>query len=229
MRIGVIGNEPCGPVLAKAWASAGHEIVGAAVDSPEAIERVEALLPDLPIAGMAAVAEDAEVVLLVVPNSDVEISCAGLADLGLFGPRKIVIHFSPTNGCEVLDSAALHGAVTIAMHPVLSFTGTSVDLQVLKNSVVAVTAPEVYLPIAQALVIELGAEPIVVRQEQRASYAESFEVASEFSKIVVQRALGILNEAQVESPQELVVPVVRAAIDDALRAGPLKIYPEDAQ
>jgi predicted short-subunit dehydrogenase-like oxidoreductase (DUF2520 family) len=140
-----------------------------------------------------------------------------------------VIHFSPTNGCEVLDSAALHGAVTIAMHPVLSFTGTSVDLQVLKNSVVAVTALEVYLPIAQALVIELGAEPIVVRQEQRASYAESFEVASEFSKIVVQRALGILNEAQVESPRELVVPVVRAAIDDALRAGPLKIYPEDAQ
>lgn len=229
MKIGIIGNEACGPVLAKAWASAGHEIVGAALDSPEAIERVEALLPDLPIAGMAAVAEDSEVVLLAVPNTDVEITCAGLADMSLFGPRKIVVHFSPLNGYEVLGTAALHGAVTIAMHPVLSFTGTSVDLQVLKNSVVAVTAPDVYLPIAQALAIELGAEPIVVKQDQRASYAESFEVASEFSKIVVQRAIGILTEAQVESPRELVVPVVRAAIDDALKAGPLKIYPEDAQ
>jgi len=229
VRVGIIGNQPCGPVLAKAWASAGHELVGAAVDSPEAIERIEALLPDLPIAGMAAVTEDAEVVLLAVPDADVEITCAGLADLSLFGPRKIVIHFSPSNGYEVLSAAALHGAVTIAMHPVLSFTGTSVDLQVLKNSVVAVTAPDVYLPIAQALAIELGAEPIVVKQEQRAAYAEAFEVASDFSRLVVQRALGILSDAEVDSPRELVVPVVRAAIDEALRQGPLKIYPEDAQ
>jgi predicted short-subunit dehydrogenase-like oxidoreductase (DUF2520 family) len=115
------------------------------------------------------------------------------------------------------------------MHPVVSFTGTSVDLQVLKNSVVAVTAPDVYLPIAQALAIELGAEPIVVKQEQRAAYAEAFEVASDFSRLVVQRALGILSDAEVDSPRELVVPVVRAAIDEALRQGPLKIYPEDAQ
>ena len=28
MKIGVIGNEPAGPVLAKAWANAGHEMIG---------------------------------------------------------------------------------------------------------------------------------------------------------------------------------------------------------
>jgi predicted dinucleotide-binding enzyme len=87
VKIGFVGNEPAGPVLAKAWAQAGHELVGAAVDSPEAIERVETLLPDLPIAGMAAVAEDADLVLLAVPYSDVEIVCDGLTDLGLFGPK----------------------------------------------------------------------------------------------------------------------------------------------
>lgn len=229
MRLGIVGNEVYGPVLAKAWASAGHEVIGAAVDSPEAIERIEALLPEVPIAGMAAVTEDAEIVLLAINDQDIEISCEGLADLSLFGPRKIVIHFSPKHGYEVLASAALHGAVTIAMHPVVSFTGTSVDLQVLKNSVVAITAPDVYLPIAQALAIELGAEPIVVSETQRAAYAEAFEVASDYSKIVVQRALGILSEAEVSQPQDLVVPVVRAAIDEALKAGPLKIYPEDLQ
>lgn len=229
MRLGIIGNEPLGPVLAKAWASAGHEIIGAAVDSKEAIERIEALLPDVPIAGMAAVTEDSEIVLLAVPNADLEISCAGLADLGLFGPRKIVVHFSPLHGTAALAAAALHGAVTIALHPVMSFTGTSIDLQVLKNSVVAISAPEVYLPIAQALAIELGAEPIVIAEEQRAAYAESFEVASDFSQLVVQRALGILSDAGVEQPHQLVVPVVRASIDEALKAGPLRIYPEDAQ
>ena len=87
MKIGVIGDAPAGPVLAKAWAAAGHELVGVFVEGPEAIGRVEALIPDVPIANMAAVVEDADLVLLAIPSNDIEITCAGLADLGLFGPR----------------------------------------------------------------------------------------------------------------------------------------------
>lgn len=216
MKIGFVGNEPAGPVLAKAWAQAGHELVGAAVDSPEAIERVETLLPELPIAGMAAVAEDADLVLLAVPNSDVEIVCDGLTDLGLFGPKKLVAHISPLRGYGVLASAAQLGAVPIALHPVMHFTGTSMDLLVLKNSTIAVSAPEMLLPIAQALAIELGGEPLVVQEHQRAAYAEAFEVASSFSSLVVQQAVGILEEAGVESPAKLIGPVVRSAVDKAL-------------
>jgi predicted short-subunit dehydrogenase-like oxidoreductase (DUF2520 family) len=197
VKIGFVGNEPAGPVLAKAWALAGHELVGAAVDSPEAIERVETLLPDLPIAGMAAVAEDADLVLLAVPYSDVEIVCDGLTDLGLFGPKKLVAHLSPLRGYGVLASAAQLGAVPIALHPVMHFSGTSMDLLVLKNSTIAISAPEMLLPIAQALAIELGGEPLVVQEHQRAAYAEAFEVASSFSSLVVQQAIGILEEAGV--------------------------------
>ena len=68
MKIGVIGDDPAGPVLAKAWANAGHELVGVFVESPEAIERIEALLPDVPINNMAAVAEDADLLVLAIPS-----------------------------------------------------------------------------------------------------------------------------------------------------------------
>lgn len=227
MKIGFVGNEPAGPVLAKAWAQAGHELIGAAVDSPEAIERVESLLPDLPIAGMAAVAEDADLVLLAVPYSDVEIVCDGLTDLGLFGPKKLVAHLSPLSGYGVLSSAAQLGAVPIALHPVMHFTGTSMDLLVLKNSTIAVSAPEVLLPIAQALAIELGGEPLVVQEHQRAAYAEAFEVASSFSSLVVQQAVGILEQAGVEAPAKLIGPVVRSAVDKALYSPVAPLDPED--
>lgn len=227
MKIGFVGNEPAGPVLAKAWALAGHELVGAAVDSPEAIERVEALLPDLPIAGMAAVAEDADLVLLAVPYSDVEIVCDGLTDLGLFGPKKLVAHLSPLRGYGVLASAAQLGAVPIALHPVMHFSGTSMDLLVLKNSTIAISAPEMLLPIAQALAIELGGEPLVVQEHQRAAYAEAFEVASSFSSLVVQQAIGILEQAGVEAPAKLIGPVVRSAVDKALYQPVAPLDPED--
>ena len=227
MKIGFVGNEPAGPVLAKAWALAGHELVGAAVDSPEAIERVETLLPDLPIAGMAAVAEDADLVLLAVPYSDVEIVCDGLTDLGLFGPKKLVAHLSPLRGYGVLASAAQLGAVPIALHPVMHFSGTSMDLLVLKNSTIAISAPEMLLPIAQALAIELGGEPLVVQEHQRAAYAEAFEVASSFSSLVVQQAIGILEQAGVEAPAKLIGPVVRSAVYKALYQPVAPLDPED--
>jgi len=227
LKIGIIGDEPAGPVLAKAWAMAGHQVVGAAVTTPEAIERVEALLPDVPIDSMPAVCEDAEVIVFAVPYSDVEISCEGLADLGLFGPKKILIHLSPLRGYGALAAAGVFGSVTIAMHPVMHFSGTSVDLMVLKNATVAFSAPEVYQPIAQALAIELGAEPILVEEHQRDAYAEAYEVATGFSSLVVKQALGILGEANVQDPARILGPVIRSAVEDAL-SGPLQdINPED--
>lgn len=227
MKIGVIGDDPAGPVLAKAWAAAGHELVGVFVESKEAIERIEALLPDTPIANMAAVAEDADLVLLAVPSADIEITCAGLADLGLFGPKKIVVHLSPLLGYTVLADAARFGAIPIALHPVMHFTGTTMDLTVLKNTSIAVSAPAVLEPIAQALAIELGAEPVLVTEEQRAAYAEAFEVASSFSSMVVKQALGILNEASVPNPARLIAPVVRSAVETALAEPVGKIDPKD--
>lgn len=226
MKIGIIGDEPAGPVLAKAWAQAGHEIIGAAVSSPEAIERVEALIPDVYIDSMPAVTEDADVVLLAVPYADVQNTCDGLADLGLFGPKKIVIHLSPLRGYGALSGAGLHGAVPIALHPVMHFSGTSMDLMVLKNSTIAVSAPEVFQPIAQALAIELGGEPILVSEEQRAAYAEAYEVATGFSSLVVQQALSILTEANVENPSRLIGPVVRSAIENALWGPVTPLDPE---
>lgn len=227
MKIGIIGDEPAGPVLAKAWAQAGHLVIGAAVSTPEAIERVEVLLPEVHIDSMPAVTEDADVVLLAVPYADVQNTCDGLADLGLFGPKKIVIHLSPLRGYGVLSGAGLHGAVPIAMHPVMHFSGTSMDLMVLKNSTIAVSAPEVFQPIAQALAIELGGEPILISEEQRAAYAEAYEVATGFSSLVVQQALGILTQANVENPSRLIGPVVRSAIENALWGPVSSLDPKD--
>lgn len=227
MKIGVIGDEAAGVVLAKAWAAAGHDLIGVFVESAEAIERVESLIPDVPIAPMAAVAEDADLVILAVPYKDIEITCEGLSDLGVFGPRKIIVQLSPHHGYSVLSAAARLGAIPVALHPVMHFTGTSMDLTVLKNTMIAVSAPEPLLPIAQALAIELGAEPAVISEQQRAAYSEAFEVASGFSSLVVQQAVGILNDAGVQDAARLIAPVVRSAVETALYSPVKKIDPED--
>ena len=229
MKIGLIGDLPAGPVLAKAWAGAGHEVIGVFVESPEAIERIEMLLPEAPIAPMAAVAESAELVLLAVPFSDIELTCQGLTDLGLFGPRKILVHLSPHHGYEVLADAARLGTIPVALAPLMHFTGTSMDLHVLQNATAVVTTPDVYRPIAQALAIELGAEPVELNEQQRQAFAEAYDVAAGFSSLVVQQAVGILQEAGVDEAAKLIGPVVRSEIDRSLVRPAKPLDPEDAR
>lgn len=227
MKVGVIGDLPAGLILAKAWAGAGHELIGVFVESADAIERVEDLMPDVPIAPMAAVAEDADLVILAVPYADIELTCEGLSDLGVFGPKKIIVQLSPHHGYSVLGSAARLGAIPVALHPVMHFTGTSMDISVLKNTTIAVSAPEPLLPIAQALAIELGGEPVVITEEQRAAYSEAFEVASSFSSLVVQQAVGILADSGVVEPARLIAPVVRSAVESALYKPVVGLDPKD--
>jgi predicted short-subunit dehydrogenase-like oxidoreductase (DUF2520 family) len=127
----------------------------------------------------------------------------------------------------VLADAAQQGAIPIAMHPLMHFTGTSMDLSVMKGATFVVTTPDTFSAIAQALVIEVGAEPFEIKEFQRDSYAESFEVARDFSSLVVQQAMGILAEAEVSHPAKLVGPVVRSAIEDALASPVQPIDPRD--
>ena len=229
LQLGVIGDQPAGLILAKAWALAGHEIFGLSLESEVARERADSLLPNAPVKSLHEVAQGADLLVLALPIEDVEPAVTGMAELGFLGPKKVVVHLSPEYGYSVLASAGRSGAIPIAMHPLMSFTGTSLDINVLRNSVVAFTAPEVLKPIAQALVIELGAEAIAVEEYQREAYAEAYEVASNFSSLVVKQAVGILQAAEVERAEDLIAPVVRAAVEQALASGNYRIDPDDAR
>jgi predicted short-subunit dehydrogenase-like oxidoreductase (DUF2520 family) len=97
----------------------------------------------------------------------------------------------------------------------------------MKESYFAESAPQVALPIAQALVIEMGAEPIVIDASQRENYSEAIEVASNFSAMIVNQAVGLLEQAGVENPALVIAPVIESAVDQALSKGHRLIDPSE--
>jgi predicted short-subunit dehydrogenase-like oxidoreductase (DUF2520 family) len=103
------------------------------------------------------------------------------------------------------------------------------DLPRLRDARIAVAAPNVALPIAQALAIEIGGEPVVIPEEARAAYAESFSVASEFSAMVVSQAIGLLEAAGIENARSIIGPVVKSSVDRALNEGHFALDPNDAE
>lgn len=216
LGVGVIGAGRVGPVIGAALGGAGHAVVGITSGSDD--ERVEAMLPGVPILDPLEVARRAELVVIAVPHDELGPLVAGLAEVGAWQPGQLVLHTDAAHGAGILAPAAAKGAIPLAVHPAISFTGTSMDLRALTNAYAAVTAPGAVLPIAQALAVEFGCEPVVVAEDDRAAYAEAIATATDFSRSIVAQASALLTEAGVQNPGSYLAALVHSTVDQALSA-----------
>src|SRR5262249_23709299 len=122
-------------------------------------------------------------------------------------------------GARVLDPATERGALPLALHPAMTFTGTSLDLGRLAGCCFGVTAPEPLRPVAEALVFEMGGEPVWVEEDARPLYHAALAHGANHLVTLVAQTLDLLTAAGVDDPARLVGPLLRAALDNALRAG----------
>lgn len=223
LGVGVIGAGRVGPVLAAALAGADHALVGITGGSDP--DRVEAVLPGVPVLTAEEVVRRSELVIVAVPHDELPGLVAGLAELGAWQTGQLVLHTDAAYGVDVLAPAAARGAIPLAVHPAMAFTGTSIDLRQLRESYAAVTAPAMVLPIAQALAVELGCEPVVVAEADRPAYAEAIGTATEFSAAIVAQAAGLLVQAGVEEPGRFLSALVHSTVERALGTVPRESGP----
>lgn len=219
LGVGVVGAGRVGAVLASALRAAGHAVVGASAVSEASRERVDTLLPGVPVLDVPDVVERAELVLLAVPDDVLGPLVEGLATTGAWQAGQLVVHTCGRFGVGVLDPARRQGAIPLALHPAMTFTGTSMDLARLADCCVAVTAPGPVLPVAQALVVEMGAEPVVVPEEARPLYQAALSHGADHLVTLVVQAAQLLRAAGVEHTQRVLEPLLSAALDGALRSG----------
>jgi len=214
LGVGVIGAGRVGPVIGAALAGAGHALVGITHGSDDA--RVEAMLPGVPLLDALEVVRRSELVVIAVPHDQLGGLVRGLAELGAWQPGQLVLHTDPAYGTDILAPAAAKGAIPLAVHPAIAFTGTSIDRRQLTGAYAAVTAPAAVLPIAQALAVELGCEPIVIAEDDRAAYAEGIATATEFSRSIVRQASDLLRRSGVPNPGAYLAALAHSTIDHAL-------------
>ena len=90
LGVGIIGAGRVGPVLGAALAGAGHALVGISAVSQESRDRADAMLPGVPVLTVPELVERSELVLLAVPDDELEGLVAGLAEAGAWvgGPAR---------------------------------------------------------------------------------------------------------------------------------------------
>jgi predicted short-subunit dehydrogenase-like oxidoreductase (DUF2520 family) len=223
LAVGVVGTGRAGAVLGAALAAAGHRVVAVSAVSEVSRERAATLLPDARVLSHQDVCARTDLVLLSVPDDVLPELVAGLATTQSFVPGQLVAHCSGRHGLGVLEPATSVGALPLALHPVMTFTGTSVDLNRLAGAVFGVSAPAALLPIADALVIEMGGEPVHVIDEQRVLYHAALAHAANHLITLVAESSDLLRAAGVDDPARVLAPLLSAALDNALRSGDLAL------
>src|SRR5262249_42545652 len=154
------GAGKVGVVLGAALARAGHKLVAVSAVSDASVRRAAAMLPGVPLRRPPAVLADADLVLLTVPDDALPGLVNGLAATEAPGGARTLAHPGGRSGVAGLDAAPGRGALPMALPPVMTFAGRPDDLNRLSGISFGVTAPAALRPAAEALVIEMGGEPV---------------------------------------------------------------------
>lgn len=215
LRVGVIGTGRAGAVIGAALRRAGHDVVACSARGDISRVRAEALLPGVPIVEPRDVARMCDLLVIAVPDDSLAHVIASIA--ADVRPGQIVLHLSGRHGLTILEP--LGDVVAIAAHPVMTFTGTSLDLERLDDCPFGVTASGDGFSIAAALVMEMGGDPVAVSEEQRTLYHAALAHGANHLVTLVAQTMELLAAAGVTEPERVARPLLTAALDNALRQG----------
>src|ERR671915_1697740 len=176
-RIAIVGRGRMGQALAAALARCGVD-----VDGP---------------LGRGATGDSADVVLLCVPDAQIE------AAARLIAPGRLLGHCS---GATTLEPLEPHEAFSI--HPLMTVTGPDTDFE--DAGCVIAGSSERSLGAAAALARALGMRAAVVADEDRALYHAAASMASNYVVTLLGAAERLADLAGVE--RSMLVPLVRAAV-----------------
>jgi predicted short-subunit dehydrogenase-like oxidoreductase (DUF2520 family) len=219
LDVGVVGAGRVGAVLGAALARAGHRVVAVSAVSAASRDRAAALLPGVPVLDVSGVVAAAELILLTVPDDALSDLIAGLSATGGWQSGQIVVHTSGRYGVSVLDPALASHVIPLALHPAMTFSGTAADLAALTDCCFGVSSADVARPVAEALVVEMGGEPVWVEEADRPRYHAALSHGANHLVTLVAQALQVLSGAGIEAPDRVLAPLLSTALDNALRRG----------
>lgn len=207
--IGIIGAGRAGTAIGPALTAAGYRLTGITARTPASAERAARLLPGIPIRTLDELGTS-DVLILAVPDEAIAQVAAQIEPR----PERYVVHLSGAHGTAPLKAA---GGIPIALHPPMTFTGTSAPD--LSDVTFTATAPDEARPFVERLVKDLGAGVQWVAEDQRATYHAGVVHGANHLVTLLAQSFEVLRAAGVADPAATMRPLLRATLDNALSSG----------
>jgi len=169
---------------------------------------------------LAQVTACCDVLVLTVADDAMAQIVACLAELS-FGSTPFLFHVSGRSGVALLRPLLhlLRGGA--AIHPAMTFTGDPrLEVRRMAGTSFAITgSSETALAEARGLVDRLGGIGVEIAEEHRALYHAALCHGANHLVTLISGALDALSRAGVNDPSDLLGPLARAALDNALNHG----------
>jgi predicted short-subunit dehydrogenase-like oxidoreductase (DUF2520 family) len=185
--LAVIGPGRAGRSIARAASSAGLQVTLLGRDET----------PAFPKPATAAV-------LLCVPDAGITAACERIAPA--LDARTAVGHVSGATSLEALAAAAARGCPAFSLHPLQTIPAPDTALS---GAPCAIAGSDPRgLAVARGLAAALEMKPFEVPEAGRAAYHAAASMASNFLITLEESAAKLLAAAGVESPREVLAPLV---------------------
>jgi len=236
LTVGIVSAGRVGTAVGAALERAGHVVSACSAVSSASVARAVKRLPDTEILPAADVAARSELLILAVPDDQLAGPGRGLAATHALQPGPRAPPTSGANRRAIPDPPPPQGPPPLAIHPAMTFTGHDEDTARLSSACFGITAADdIGYAIAQSLVLEIGGEPVRVREENRALYHAALAHGSNHLVTLVVDAVEalraslqgdeLLGQQLVDGDpggvaERVLQPLLSAALDNALRRGP---------
>jgi predicted short-subunit dehydrogenase-like oxidoreductase (DUF2520 family) len=220
MEVGVVGAGRVGTAVAVLLQRAGHRVVGVSGRGPTR-ERATTYLPGVPLMAAETVAEQAELVIIGVPDDRIAETVEVIASAGGFRPGQWAAHLSGALRLDVLVRAQQSGAGRLGIHPLQTVPDVAGALERIPGSTIAVTADsEAGFALAEGLARDLQGESFRLEDELRPLYHAAAVFASNYLVAGTAIAEKLFSAAGLTDPVRAMLALQRATLDNIARLGP---------
>lgn len=165
-------------------------------------------------------AVEAEIILLAVPDDQIEALATTLQGLRNLSAEQTLVHFSGLHRAAIMRVAPSNLA-TLSIHPLLPFANRQLASERLTDCPCALEGDESAIALGEKLVNAFGGQPFRIKSADKALYHTSACIASNFLVTLLSTATTLLEECGIEPDQaiNLLLPLVQASVDNLAQLG----------
>lgn len=232
LAVGVVSAGRVGTAIAEALERAGHVVGSVVAGSTASRRRAQQRLPESQILPLNQVVARSELLIIAVPDAELSTVIGDIAATGQLRRGTVVLHTAGAHGVGIMAPLTDLGALSLAVHPAMTFVGGADDTNRLASACFGITAAdEVGYTIAQSLVYEIGGQPVRVVEADRTLYHAALAHGSNHLVALISDAIATLDVAvqrgaadgddpPIRVAQSILGPLVTAALNNVLDLGP---------
>lgn len=224
MRVlNIIGGGRLGKTLAYLARQSGRYRIGAVLCRSQAAAQsaCDFIGAGLPLADMAAL-PPADLTLLSVPDGEIAVMAAKLADAKVLQAASVAFHASGVGEAALLSPLAAQGVLCASLHPAFSFAEPARAIGTFAGTRCALEGDQAAFPALQAFACTVGGQPFLLAPGGKPAYHAALSVASNYLVTLHDFAARIAAQAGMDAAlaNALLGELMQKTLANSLALGP---------